>query len=327
MESLFEEYQLLIEVGYESNQNLLLMKESVQQLTLKKDEGGGHCPKHALTLIVQSMELERFLNKLQVTKPMTNKKPFLVELWTGALQFLEKISLFYIIRNFLLKDYTKGNYRFVDRWIVLHTILAIFYVVLAGMEAVPNWLKYTLLIYGCLRMFEILIYQLNVILVHPYNNANYSLSSYRRMTIALIHNFFEIIFWFAGTFMTLQFITDATVPMALYTSFIHMVTYSMELDESKWSFIAVLVLQFQALIGVFMTVLSLARFISLFPQPASTDPHEQEANEQRHQHLMLQLAKIEQQVNQNVQAIAENKDSIEQSSAKIEAIEEQVEVK
>lgn len=29
----------------------------------------------------------------------------------------------------------------------------------------------------------------------------------------------------------------------------------------------------------------------------------------------------------NVQAIAENKDSIEQSSAKIEAIEEQVEVK
>lgn len=245
-----------------------------------------------------------------ICEPRQRTEPFLVNLWTMILQLLERVSVFDVIRRYIAPEKTKGNYRFVDYWLVLHTFLAIVYVVIAGIEQVPSWIKYTLLVYSCLRMFEILVYQLNVILVHPYNTKNYSLNSYRRMTIALLHNFFEIIFWFAGTFITLQFITDATVPLAVYTSFTHMVTYSMDLDESKWSMAAIFILQFQAIIGVFMTVLSLARFISLFPQPASMDPLEQEANEQRHEYLLQQIAKVEQQVTKNTEAIAENRENI-----------------
>ncbi|MER1957430.1 MAG: hypothetical protein ABS942_08615 [Solibacillus sp.] len=249
--------------------------------------------------------------KLDLTKK-NPKRPFLVDLWTWTLQKLEMLSVFYLIRNLFFPEYTKGNFRFVDAWLFGHTALAIIYVFIANVASVPNAFKYTFLVYGCLRMFEILIYQLNVILVHPYKTENYSLNSYRRMTIALIHNFIEIIFWFAGTFVTLQFITDSTVPLAVYTSFTHMVTYSMELDDSKWTVLAIFILQFQAVIGVFMTVLSLARFVSLFPQPASTDVKEQEANEVRHAKLMEEINYLKFAVENNSTRIAKNKQEIDQ---------------
>ncbi|MER1984463.1 MAG: hypothetical protein ABS948_01095 [Solibacillus sp.] len=215
-----------------------------------------------------------------------NKKSFLVDTWTFLLRNLEKVSVFYVVRKLLPKEYVAGNTRFVDKWLIGHLLLALIFVFAAGAESVPTWLKYTLLIYGCVRMFEVSIYQLNVILVHPYVTSNYSLASYRRMTIALIHNFFEFIFWFAGTFVTMQFINDASAPLAFYTSFIHMVTYSFDTDDSKLSVITVAILQFQALIGVFMTMLSFARFVSLFPQPASKDPKEQEAEDERYNEIL-----------------------------------------
>lgn len=313
-------YRLLLELGYESNGKLPVALKLMQKIEEEKllNWLTSSEPQQEQRMLYTTLlaEIHQLLLEEQLAWPKFNKKPFLVEAWSWSLQLLEKFSLFYIIRTWLLpKDYTRGNYRFVDRWLLFHTILAISYVVLAGMEIVPSWVKYTLLIYGCLRMFEILIYQLNVILVHPYNNANYSLNSYRRMTIALIHNFFEIIFWFAGTFVTLQFIADATVPLAVYTSFTHMVTYSMELDDSKWSVIAVMILQFQALIGVFMTILSLARFVSLFPQPASQDPREQEANEQRHVHLIHKLNELEGKINENTNNIKINRRDIEGNAA------------
>lgn len=323
---LFYQYRLLLEFGYQSNNKFLEIEKRLdeleQQQLLRQLHEATDITELKLKMAIQFEGIQQLLQQECTEWPQVNKKPFLVELWSNTLKFLEKISVFYLIRNVLMPNYTKGNYRFVDSWLLFHTFLALIYVVIANVDVVPVWIKYTLLIYGCLRMFEILIYQLNVILVHPYNNANYSLNSYRRMTIALIHNFFEIIFWFAGTFITLQFITDSTVPLAVYTSFTHMVTYSMELDDKKWSMVAVFILQFQALIGVFMTILSLARFVSLFPQPASQDPKEQEANEQRHYHLLNKLIVIEKQVNENITAIANNKKAIEQSVAKSGTAEE-----
>lgn len=131
------------------------------------------------------------------------------------------------------------------------------------------FVKSIFVIYGSLRIFEIFIYQLNVLLVQPYKGVVCFFNSYRRMTIALIHNFFEIVFWFAGTYLTFQFIQGITPGDAIYRSFTHMVTYSLEIDKSKWSYITLAVLQSQTLMGVFMTVISLVRFLSLFPQPKS----------------------------------------------------------
>lgn len=72
-----------------------------------------------------------------------------------------------------------------------------------------------------------------------------------------------------NTFLTFQFIQGITPGDAIYRSFTHMVTYSLEIDKSKWSYITLAVLQSQILMGVFMMVISLARFLSLSPQPKS----------------------------------------------------------
>ena len=59
-----------------------------------------------------------------------------------------------------------------------------------------------------------------------------------------------------------------------------------------------------------MTVLSLARFVSLFPQPSSTDPAEQEANEVRHAKLLEEIESLKKAVDINRSHIAENKEEI-----------------
>lgn len=222
-----------------------------------------------------------------------NKEPLLVSLWMGVLTFLEKVSLFYVVRTYILTPkYRKGNYRFVDYWILAHTLLSFIYVFVANMDSVPNWIKYGIAIYGTIRVFEIFIYQLNVMFVHPYVNKNYSLNSYRRMTIALLHNFIEIVFWFAGTYSTLHFISNINPSTAIYESFTQMVTYSLSIEESKWSFLTLSILLLQSIVGVFMTILSLARFVSLFPQPGSQDVLEQEANDQRFNKILDELSEI-----------------------------------
>ncbi|MER2108714.1 MAG: hypothetical protein ABS949_17445 [Solibacillus sp.] len=287
-DSLLALYKTLKEDGYKSNNKLPKTELAIEKLKnvnltmyLNKtaaEEAGVYKQLQqlmkAFSKLVEAEQLE------QKPVELYNKKSFLVETCTFMLRNLEKVSVFYILRKLLPKDYISGNTRFVDKWLIGHLFLALLYVFIAGSDKAPNWLKYTLLIYGCVRMFEVSIYQLNVILVHPYNTSNYSLDSYRRMTIALIHNFFEFIFWFAGTFVTMQFINGASTPLALYTSFVHMVTYNIDLDSSsKGSILAVVILQFQALIGVFMTMLSFARFISLFPQPGTQDKNEQVEDE------------------------------------------------
>ncbi|MCH7320653.1 hypothetical protein LZ480_02030 [Solibacillus sp. MA9] len=194
----------------------------------------------------------------------------LVKGWVAGLKLLEKISFFYILRNCIFNNKSdEVNRNFIDFWILLNMFIAFGFIFISDNDNINNIVKYLFVIYGSSRIFEILIYQLNVMLVHPYKGEVYSLNSYRRMTIALIHNFFEIVFWFAGTYLTFQFIQGITPGDAIYHSFTHMVTYSLDIDKGKWSSIALVVLQSQALMGVFMTVISLSRFISLFPQPKS----------------------------------------------------------
>lgn len=221
------------------------------------------------------------------------KESFIVPFWERVLLFLEKISLFYFLRTFLpalkkkngedrfpkIKNFLTENYFIVDVWVIFNNILAVAFLFLAQAH-IPLWVKYALLVYGGLRVFEIFIYQLNIIFVHPYRGEpqEYALESYRRMTIMLIHNFFEIIFWFAGTYILLQIMQDKTPSLAIIQSFLQMITYNVEVAGSKPTAIAVVVLQLQAVIGVFMTVLSLARFTSLFPKPNSKNKHEQEDN-------------------------------------------------
>lgn len=229
---------------------------------------------------------------------MSNKnsdytESWLVRLWVFLLRTAEKVSVFYVLRKCMLKEGASNEKKrlFVDIWLAFNTVLALVFVLIGYMDTVNIIVKYGFIIYGSLRIFEILIYQLNVMLVHPYNAPEYTLNSYRRMTIALIHNFFEIIFWFAGTYLTFHFMENINPGDAIYRSFTHMVTYNLTIESNKWSILALVVLQSQALLGVFMTVISFARFISLFPQPKSMNNSEQQGEKNSNEVIVVKESK------------------------------------
>lgn len=83
-----------------------------------------------------------------------------------------------------------------------------------------------------------------------------------------------------------------------------MVSYSNSLKSDSWSLIALFILQSQALIGLFMTLISLSRFISLFPKPKSLDERDME------EQVDLRLKEIE-------QALLEIKEELRSKKTKI----------
>lgn len=175
-------------------------------------------------------------------KDFSNKiytEGLIISLMEISLKFLEKISIFYVIRLLFGEkqqnppkeeipesksvDATSQETKkfvqtalFVDIWILFNCILSFSFIFIAFSSISNSW-KYVFFIYGTLRVFEIFIYQLNVIFVHPYQDREqvYQLTSYRRMTVLLIHNFFEILFWFAGSYLFFQLLQEQTPTFAL----------------------------------------------------------------------------------------------------------------
>jgi len=59
------------------------------------------------------------------------------------------------------------RYWFVDAWVLGNLILAIESVFIVSFSNTPKIAVWIFTVYGILRVFEIFIYQFNVLLVHP----------------------------------------------------------------------------------------------------------------------------------------------------------------
>lgn len=147
---------------------------------------------------------------------------------------------------------------------------------------------WVIVVYGFSRVLEIVIYQCNVLLFDPYRASQegreYELEGYRRIVLLLLHNYVEIILWFACTYVAFAPWYDhkwtggvGTIIGGLYSSFITMTTFG-EFDLQPQSKFAAIVLLFQSTAGLFLTILSLARFIGMLPIPRSKDPSEVSPN-------------------------------------------------
>lgn len=172
---------------------------------------------------------------------------------------------------------------FVDVWVLLHLVLSISSVFIVA-QGPSGALAMILVMYGTLRVFEIAVYQINVMLFDEYRackkGVEYALIGYRRMVLMLLHNYIEIIFWLATTYIYFSDHYDhkwaagaRTAFGSIYSSFITMTTFG-EFDLMPKSALGASILLFHATVGLFMTLLSLARFVSLIPQPKSMDAFE-----------------------------------------------------
>lgn len=202
---------------------------------------------------------------------------FIVEFWARIFSILNKISIFTALRSLLGTQ----SYRWVDIWVVAHTALAVSAVFIVGLYQ-TSILALLLTVYGLYRVFEINVYQINVLLFDEYRakqrGEDYAVRGYLRTVVLLLHNYVEVIFWFACSYIYFaEYFTHkwggGTIVGGLYSSFIVMSTFGDFNLTPKFTFAAIILL-YQSASGLFMILLSIARFIAVLPHPETLDDKE-----------------------------------------------------
>jgi hypothetical protein len=208
-------------------------------------------------------------------------RSFIVGFWSSVFSGLSRLSIFWLLRKLAPQLMSA---RFVDAWVMGHVAVALVAVFAVDRLGPHSIVSTALVIYGLVRVFEIAVYQVNVLLFDEYRavraGRRYALHGYRRIILLLIHNYVEIILWLACTYalFSADFVHKweggaRTMLGSIYSSFITMTTFG-DFDLLPNSNLAAVILIFHSTVGLFMTLLSLARFISLIPEPDTRDPEE-----------------------------------------------------
>ena len=182
---------------------------------------------------------------------------------------LRQVSLFQQVRNVARwcgrTSFTSG-YLFPELWVIGHLILGSLacWIVSAGCA---TWLGWVFCIYAMLRSFEIFVYQFNVLLFDPIRSgrAKYKIKSSTRMVLLLICNIFEYVIWFGVIYLFAR--SQHNLPPSgqfiFFESFqvLANITEPSEFPDS----LTVTIANIESLIGLFMNIVCLARFISMLP--------------------------------------------------------------
>lgn len=201
----------------------------------------------------------------------SQKHSFIVGLWAGIFAGLSRFSLFNLLR--IICPGTQTAY-FVEVWVLGNLFLSVTAVVYVKYFG-PSLLWYPILFYGLARVFEITVYQMNVLLFDEYRakraSRQYAVTGFHRLVVLLIHNYVEIIFWFAACYAILSSNFHIQGQSSLiYTSFIAMTGFGAAKAEPCTT-LGLYVLWAQSIVGLLMTMISLARFIKLLPAPKTLD--------------------------------------------------------
>ena len=85
---------------------------------------------------------------------------FIVMFWEKVFGFLKLISLFQLIRKIFP---SKNKYKFVEIWVLSNLLTSLGFILMTHYLKVYVVLN-ILFIYGIFRVFEIIVYQVNVLL-------------------------------------------------------------------------------------------------------------------------------------------------------------------
>jgi hypothetical protein len=232
-----------------------------------------------------------------------DSRSLVVELWESTFLWLEKLSVFYLIRhsvpNFAKKcpklswlvRIVNSSY-FPEAWVLGWTVIALVVLVLvSGILDPLGWSRYIVLTIGFYRTYELAVYQINVTFLAEYRNKKrrredqsvpqYALHGYRRLVLMSIHNYIEVLLWFAAIYAAFsdQFhIVNGDISLnnivgALYFSVVTMTTLGYG-DITPLDWVGAALVGLQVVIGVFLTLIVLARVLALMPKPISMDEFE-----------------------------------------------------
>ncbi len=189
---------------------------------------------------------------------------FIYRFWYNVFIKIEYFLPFSIFRKFIFRK----TEAFSDKWVVANTGLS-FISLLVSHYFEENLFIKILLLYGALRIFEIIIYQINVLLFHPYKalfvdkKLEYRIQNPYRSVVLLGHNFLEVIFWFTVTTNVFQE-NNTRLILNLMDNTIRIFTFNYE-KVSTGASILQLICFVEVICGILLTVISLAKFIGELP--------------------------------------------------------------
>lgn len=206
-----------------------------------------------------------------------NKDSFVVDMWSAIFRILGKLSIFELVCWVKKKKlHSDVNYRFIDKWVIGNSLAAIILsIILFNIKGNCLWLMIIISTYGFFRVFEVIVYQINLTLFDSYRahkkGEEYQVKSIRRIILLLLHNYVEIMFWYASIMLTVAYISDIRVT----TSWIEYITSTIlcvatfdraGLESIISENLLLMQLAFMEIVsGLIMTIISLARFIGILP--------------------------------------------------------------
>lgn len=192
-------------------------------------------------------------------------------------KILSYLSVFHIITIFK-KEISS---RFIDSWVTFNLIFAV-----TASLIVYYWkcsfILYFLSIYGLIRIFEIFVYQINILLFYEYlhklktPDEEYKIKSPTRLIILLFYNYTEIVCWFSAIIIfCISLNENLTYSWWHYIRLNFICVTTMDPNEllkeiSCFSTLYILA-YYESILGFIMTLISLARFIGLLPHTQSID--------------------------------------------------------
>lgn len=147
-----------------------------------------------------------------------------------------------------------------------------------------HWLGLLPFCWAWVRVFEVFVYQTNVLLFDKYRakkaGKDQRIESFLRLVVLLLMNYVEVIFWFAIIYFNLEWFS--LVPSGIHLnsffesinfSFVTMTTfgYTTVVPEHVMETIITLI---QSAVGLFMALLVLAPFVSLLLEPKDLERSE-----------------------------------------------------
>lgn len=158
------------------------------------------------------------------------------------------------------------KYLFSEIWVVAHLLLGVL-CCLIMIYTQYVWLGYIILGYAMLRSFEIFVYHVNVLLFDPLKAGvgNYKIKSATRMIILLFCNIAEYILWFSVIYIVVLRLDNEDImgKHILTRSIMTLANIADPNDYINWKI--AIVANIESVIGIFMNIVCLARFISILP--------------------------------------------------------------
>ena len=197
---------------------------------------------------------------------------------------LSKVSVFQGIRELNKciyvncgKDPVKsfiGGYNFPELWVLCNMLCGIIVYILLVYIQMPRVLGWIFVAMAIMRAFEIMVYHVNVLLFDPLiahsKGKDYAIKSSTRMLVLLLCNMFEyvlcfsIVYLFCVEGMNVSFWQSFTMSASAFLN-IDAPNTTQNLLSNTW----VAVARIESIIGVFMNLICIARFINMLPQVKS----------------------------------------------------------